>query len=53
VRGAASATQAAPHLLSVSSQQSQETLAQVRVADKTNELRPVSLKTGFGRVEVA
>jgi predicted transposase YbfD/YdcC len=38
VRGAASATQAAPHLLSVSTQQSQETLAQVRVADKTNEI---------------
>jgi predicted transposase YbfD/YdcC len=38
VRGAASSTQAAPHLLSVSTQQSQETLAQVRVADKTNEI---------------
>jgi predicted transposase YbfD/YdcC len=38
VRGAASASRAAPPLLSVSTHQSQETLAQVRVADKTNEI---------------
>lgn len=38
VRGAASATQAAPHLLSVSTHQSQETVAQVRVDGKTNEI---------------
>jgi len=38
VRGAATADQPAPHLLSVSTHQTQETLAQVRVADKTNEI---------------
>ena len=38
VRGARTATQAAPHLLSVSTHTTQETLAQVRVDDKTNEI---------------
>jgi len=38
VRGARTATQAAPHLLSVSTHTTQETLVQVRVDDKTNEI---------------
>jgi len=38
VRGARTATQSAPHLLSVSTHHSQETLLQVRVDDKTNEI---------------
>jgi hypothetical protein len=38
VRGAATPQQPAPHLLSVSTHQSHETLVQVRVADKTNEI---------------
>jgi len=38
VRGAATVGRAAPHLLSVSTHRTQETLAQVRVADKTNEI---------------
>lgn len=38
VRGAASAGQAAPHLLSVSTHVSGETLLQVRVDEKTNEI---------------
>jgi predicted transposase YbfD/YdcC len=38
VRGAGTATQPAPHLLSVSTHQTHETLVQVRVADYTNEI---------------
>jgi predicted transposase YbfD/YdcC len=38
VRGAATAEAAAPHLLSVSTMHSQETLLQVRVDEKTNEI---------------
>jgi hypothetical protein len=38
VRGAGTATQPAPHLLSVSTHTTQETLMQVRVADHTNEI---------------
>jgi predicted transposase YbfD/YdcC len=38
VRGAATAEQPAPHLLSVSTHASGETLVQVRVAEKTNEI---------------
>jgi predicted transposase YbfD/YdcC len=38
VRGAAMAGQPAPHLLSVSTHASGETLVQVRVAEKTNEI---------------
>ncbi len=38
VRGARTDTQAAPHLLSVSTHRTQETLVQVRVDDKTNEI---------------
>lgn len=38
VRGAATAGQSAPHLLSVSTHTSGETLVQVRVAEKTNEI---------------
>jgi predicted transposase YbfD/YdcC len=38
VRGARTATQAAPHLLSVSTHTTQDTLVQVRVDDKTNEI---------------
>ncbi len=38
VRGAATAEEAAPHLLSVSTMHSQETLLQVRVDEKTNEI---------------
>jgi predicted transposase YbfD/YdcC len=38
VRGARSGDQAAPHLLAVYTHQTQETLLQVRVADKTNEI---------------
>jgi len=38
VRGAATAGETAPHLLSVSTHESQETLLQVRVAEKTNEI---------------
>jgi predicted transposase YbfD/YdcC len=38
VRGARTATHTAPHLLSVSTHQSHETLVQVRVEDKTNEI---------------
>jgi hypothetical protein len=38
VRGARTPTQAAPHLLSVSTHTTQETLVQVRVDDKTNEI---------------
>jgi len=38
VRGARTAAQAAPHLLSVSTHTTHETLVQVRVDDKTNEI---------------
>ena len=38
VRGAGTAAQPAPHLLAVYTHRSQETLLQVRVADKTNEI---------------
>ena len=38
VRGAGTADQPAPHMLSVSTHTTQETLVQVRVADKTNEI---------------
>lgn len=38
VRGAGTATQAAPHLLSVYTHTSQEVLIQVRVSEKTNEI---------------
>ena len=38
VRGAASAEHRAPHLLSFSTHESQETLLQVRVSEKTNEI---------------
>lgn len=38
VRGAGTVDQVAPHLLSVSTHQTQETLLQVRVGDKTNEI---------------
>jgi predicted transposase YbfD/YdcC len=38
VRGAGTAEQAAPHLLSASTHHSGETLVQVRVAEKTNEI---------------
>jgi predicted transposase YbfD/YdcC len=38
VRGAGTDAQPAPHLLSVSTHQSHETLVQVRVADHTNEI---------------
>ncbi len=38
VRGAATADAAAPHLLSVSTMHTQETLLQVRVDEKTNEI---------------
>jgi hypothetical protein len=38
VRGARTETQAAPHLLSISTHDSHETLVQVRVDDKTNEI---------------
>jgi predicted transposase YbfD/YdcC len=38
VRGATDGAQAAPHLLSVSTHQSGETLVQVRVDEKTNEI---------------
>lgn len=38
VRGAGTTDQPAPHLLSVSTHHTQETLVQVRVADKTNEI---------------
>jgi predicted transposase YbfD/YdcC len=38
VRGARTATQAAPHLLSISTHDTHETLVQVRVDDKTNEI---------------
>jgi predicted transposase YbfD/YdcC len=38
VRGAGSATHPAPHLLSVSTHQTHETLVQVRVDDHTNEI---------------
>jgi predicted transposase YbfD/YdcC len=38
VRGARTAAHAAPHLLSVSTHTTQETLVQVRVDDKTNEI---------------
>lgn len=38
VRGAGSACGAAPHLLAFCTHQTQETLLQVRVADKTNEI---------------
>jgi predicted transposase YbfD/YdcC len=38
VRGAGTATQPAPHLLSVSTHQTHETLLQVRVAEHTNEI---------------
>jgi predicted transposase YbfD/YdcC len=38
IRGARTATQTAPHLLSVSTHTTHETLVQVRVADKTNEI---------------
>lgn len=38
VRGAATAEEAAPHLLSVSTMHTQETLLQVRVDEKTNEI---------------
>jgi predicted transposase YbfD/YdcC len=38
VRGAHTDTQAAPHLLSISTHTTHETLVQVRVGDKTNEI---------------
>ncbi len=38
VRGALTITQPAPHLLSVSTHQTHETLIQIRVSDKTNEI---------------
>ncbi len=38
VRGARTAAQAAPQLLSVSTHTTQETLVQVRISDKTNEI---------------
>jgi predicted transposase YbfD/YdcC len=38
VRGARTETQAAPHLLSISTHDTHETLVQVRVDDKTNEI---------------
>ena len=38
VRGARMGAQAAPHLLSVSTHDTQETLVQVRISDKTNEI---------------
>jgi len=38
VRGARTSTQAAPQVLSVSTHTTQETLAQVRIDDKTNEI---------------
>ncbi len=38
VRGARTATQTAPQLLSVSTHMTQETLVQVRITDKTNEI---------------
>jgi hypothetical protein len=38
VRGAASREQAAPHLLAFCTHRSQETLLQVRVSEKTNEI---------------
>lgn len=38
VRGAATADRAAPHLLAFCTHETQETLLQVRVADKTNEI---------------
>jgi predicted transposase YbfD/YdcC len=38
VRGARTETQAAPHLLSISTHNTHETLVQVRVDDKTNEI---------------
>jgi predicted transposase YbfD/YdcC len=38
VRGAGTSEQPAPHLLAIYTHQSQETLVQVRVADKTNEI---------------
>jgi predicted transposase YbfD/YdcC len=38
VRGATTATHAAPHLLAFCTHETQETLLQVRVADKTNEI---------------
>lgn len=38
VRGARTAAQAAPHLLSLSTHETHETLVQVRVDDKTNEI---------------
>jgi predicted transposase YbfD/YdcC len=38
VRGARTQTQAAPHLLSISTHDTHETLVQVRVDDKTNEI---------------
>jgi predicted transposase YbfD/YdcC len=38
VRGARTADQPAPHLLAVATHRTQETLVQVRVADKTNEI---------------
>ncbi len=38
VRGARTITQAAPQLLSVSTHTTQETLVQVRISDKTNEI---------------
>lgn len=57
VRGAAvvqpDGTRQAPHLLSISGHTSQETFLQVRVDDKTNELRSVSLETGSDRMEAA
>ena len=60
VGGAGSATQAAPHLLSVYTHTSQEVLVQVRVSEKTNEipvaqsLVPLLLaQSGSGRVITA
>ena len=38
VRGAASPGQVAPHLLAFCTHESQETLLQVRVSEKTNEI---------------
>lgn len=51
VRGARSGEQAAPHLLSFCTHESQETLLQVRVSEKTNEI-PVA-KAVLPRLPVA
>lgn len=57
VRGAATPGQAAPHLLSVSTMDTQETLLQVRVDEKTNEIPVLPAVLGLlpvaGRVIMA